>query len=77
MNTLLLIPTEESAGLTSACLGMIYALDCSGIKAGFVKPFVRNKTKTITVPQRSMPSFSKLKPLHRLLISKFKCNEFW
>ncbi|WP_151710154.1 phosphate acetyltransferase [Acinetobacter brisouii] len=43
MNTLLLIPTEESAGLTSACLGMIYALDCSGIKAGFVKPFCQEQ----------------------------------
>ena len=43
MNTLLLIPTEESVGLTSACLGMIYALDCSGIKAGFVKPFCQEQ----------------------------------
>ena len=25
--------------MTSACLGLIYALDCQGIKAGFVKPF--------------------------------------
>lgn len=35
MNTILLIPTGEGVGLTSACLGMIYALDCNGIKAGF------------------------------------------
>ncbi|WP_409448865.1 hypothetical protein, partial [Acinetobacter baumannii] len=28
MNTILLIPTGEGVGLTSACLGMIYALDC-------------------------------------------------
>lgn len=39
MNTLLLIPTGEGVGLTSACLGLIYALDCNGIKAGFLKPF--------------------------------------
>lgn len=39
MKTILLVPTGESVGLTSACLGLIYALDCRGIKAGFVKPF--------------------------------------
>ncbi|MDR7017395.1 phosphate acetyltransferase [Acinetobacter sp. 3657] len=39
MNTILLIPTGEGVGLTSACLGMIYALDCKGINAGFLKPF--------------------------------------
>lgn len=39
MKTILLVPTGESVGLTSACLGLIYALDCQGIKAGFVKPF--------------------------------------
>lgn len=39
MNTILMIPTGEGVGLTSACLGLIYALDCNGIKAGFLKPF--------------------------------------
>ncbi|RLZ09976.1 phosphate acetyltransferase [Acinetobacter sp. 2JN-4] len=39
MNTILLIPTGEGVGLTSACLGMVYALDCKGINAGFLKPF--------------------------------------
>ncbi len=39
MKTILLVPTGESVGLTSACLGLIYALDCQGIKAGFLKPF--------------------------------------
>ena len=39
MNTILMIPTAQGVGLTSACLGMIYALDCNGIKAGFLKPF--------------------------------------
>ena len=39
MQTILLVPTGENVGLTSACLGLIYALDCQNIKAGFVKPF--------------------------------------
>ena len=39
MKTILLVPTGEGVGLTSACLGLIYALDCQGIKAGFLKPF--------------------------------------
>lgn len=39
MKTILLVPTGESVGLTSACLGLIYALECQGIKAGFLKPF--------------------------------------
>lgn len=39
MKTILLVPTGEGVGLTSACLGFIYALECQGIKAGFVKPF--------------------------------------
>ena len=39
MKTILLVPTGEGVGLTSACLGLIYALECQGIKAGFVKPF--------------------------------------
>ncbi|OTG90000.1 phosphate acetyltransferase [Acinetobacter sp. ANC 3813] len=39
MKTILLVPTGEGVGLTSACLGLIYALECQGIKAGFLKPF--------------------------------------
>ena len=35
---LLLVPTSEGAGLTSACLGLIQALDTIGLKAGFLKP---------------------------------------
>ena len=46
MNTILLIPTGEGVGLTSACLGMIYALDCNGIKAGFLKPFSEHSQKS-------------------------------
>lgn len=39
MKTILLVPTGEGVGLTSACLGLVYALECQGVKAGFVKPF--------------------------------------
>ena len=39
MKTIVLVPTGEGVGLTSACLGLIYALECQGIRAGFVKPF--------------------------------------
>jgi phosphate acetyltransferase len=39
MKTILLVPTGEGVGLTSACLGLIYALDCQGVNAGFLKPF--------------------------------------
>ena len=39
MKTILLVPTGEGVGLTSAGLGLIYALECQGIKAGFLKPF--------------------------------------
>ncbi len=41
MKTILLVPTEIGVGLTSACLGLIYALECQGVKAGFLKPFSR------------------------------------
>ena len=34
---------REGVGLTSACLGLVYALECQGVKAGFVKPFHRKK----------------------------------
>ena len=39
MKTIVLVPTGEGVGLTSACLGLIYALECQGVKAGFLKPF--------------------------------------
>lgn len=34
---ILLVPTSVGAGLTSACLGLIQALDTIGLKAGFLK----------------------------------------
>ena len=41
--TILLVPTGEGAGLTSACLGLIQALDTIGLKAGFLKPFMQDE----------------------------------
>ncbi len=41
MQTILLVPTSRGIGLTSAALGLIRALDYSGIKAGFAKPFLQ------------------------------------
>ncbi|NHC03641.1 phosphate acetyltransferase [Acinetobacter sp. 187] len=43
MKTILLVPTGEGVGLTSACLGLIYALECQGVKAGFLKPFSQDE----------------------------------
>ncbi|MDR5873310.1 phosphate acetyltransferase [Vreelandella gomseomensis] len=40
---LLLVPTREGVGLTSACLGLIQALDTIGLKAGFLKPFMQHE----------------------------------
>ena len=40
---ILLVPTNVGAGLTSACLGLIQALDTIGLKAGFLKPFMQNE----------------------------------
>ncbi len=39
MKTILLVPTEIGVGLTSACLGLIYALECQGVKGRFLKAF--------------------------------------
>lgn len=41
--TLLIVPTESGIGLTSACLGLIRALDYTGIKAGFFKPVLQSE----------------------------------
>ncbi|MBF7683271.1 phosphate acetyltransferase [Acinetobacter sp. B5B] len=52
MNTLLLIPTKESVGLTSASLGLIYALDCNGIKSSFLKSFEAPHSQTSELYQQ-------------------------
>jgi phosphate acetyltransferase len=43
MQTFLMVPTGVGVGLTSACLGMIRALDTNGLKAGFFKPFLQQE----------------------------------
>ncbi|PAU76873.1 phosphate acetyltransferase [Halomonas salipaludis] len=43
VQTLLMVPTSVGAGLTSACLGLIQALDFIGMKAGFLKPFMQRE----------------------------------
>ncbi|GAA5016890.1 phosphate acetyltransferase [Acinetobacter puyangensis] len=48
MKTFLLVPTAEGIGLTSACLGMIQAFDCIGVKANFLKPFAQEKNNSIS-----------------------------
>ncbi|HZG89329.1 MAG TPA: phosphate acetyltransferase [Pseudonocardia sp.] len=39
--TLLVVPTGRRVGLTSACLGLVAALDRSGVEVGFVKPIAQ------------------------------------
>ena len=46
MKTIVLVPTGEGVGLTSACLGLIFALESQGIKAGFLKPFSQEQHDT-------------------------------
>lgn len=47
MNTILLIPTELGAGVTSASLGLVSAFDLKGIKAGFLKPFAQESKSKV------------------------------
>lgn len=68
MNTILLIPTGEGVGLTSACLGMIYALDCKGINAGFLKPFHKLQIPLLTVLLRCIVTFFNISQLNRLFM---------
>ncbi|OTG86584.1 phosphate acetyltransferase [Acinetobacter sp. ANC 4558] len=58
MKTILLVPTGESVGLASACLGLIYALECQGIKAGFLKPFSQDNKSAD--PDRTTTLYSHL-----------------
>lgn len=45
MNTILLVPTGEAVGVTSASLGLVSAFDFKGIQAGFLKPFSQSRFK--------------------------------
>jgi len=60
---LLLVPTGEGAGLTSACLGLIQALDTIGLKAGFLKP-LRQDELNGQGPDRSCALVSSTLGLH-------------
>ena len=39
--TLLVVPTGPSVGLTSACLGLLRALDERGVRVGYLKPLAQ------------------------------------
>ncbi len=60
---ILLVPTGEGAGLTSACLGLIQALDTIGLKAGFFKP-LRQDELNGPGPDRSCALVSSTLGLH-------------
>lgn len=47
MNTILLVPTELGAGVTSASLGLVASFDLKGIQAGFLKPFTQETQKAV------------------------------
>jgi phosphate acetyltransferase len=42
--TLLVVPTGPHVGLTSACLGLLRALDERGVRVGFVKPLAQPRS---------------------------------
>ncbi|WP_019673870.1 phosphate acetyltransferase [Psychrobacter lutiphocae] len=57
MQTILLVPTGRSVGLTSAALGLIKALDSIGIQANFSKPFLQDDSHDA---QQTLDSSSEL-----------------
>ncbi len=79
MKTILLVPTGEGVGLTSACLGLIYALDCQGIKAGFLKPFSQEKkqdTDPSTALYRHLTQSETVEPIaYTTLINQLNLGE--
>ena len=79
MKTILLVPTGEGVGLTSACLGLVYALECQGVKAGFVKPFSQEKsqdTARTTALYRHLSQSETVEPIaYESLIQRFNLGE--
>ncbi|MFX2255818.1 phosphate acetyltransferase [Acinetobacter variabilis] len=79
MKTILLVPTGEGVGLTSACLGLVYALECQGVKAGFVKPFSQEKSQEIdrtTALYRHLSQSETVEPIaYESLIQRFNLGE--
>jgi len=51
--TLLVVPTGHGAGLTSACLGLVRALDARGVAVGFHKPLAQPARTGDDGPDRS------------------------
>lgn len=47
MNTILLVPTVEGAGVTSASLGLVAGFEFKGITAGFLKPFSQDPKNSV------------------------------
>ena len=74
MKTILLVPTGEGVGLTSACLGLIYALECQGVRAGFLKPFsqehVADTLDRTTALYRHLFDTETVEPIHHATIAK-------
>lgn len=80
MKTILLVPTGEGVGLTSACLGFIYALECQGIKSGFLKPFSQEydvtTDRTTALYQHLTQSDNVVEPIaYTQLIQQFNQGE--
>lgn len=79
MKTILLVPTGEGVGLTSACLGLVYALECQGVKAGFLKPFSQEKFPEIdrsTALYRHLTNSETVEPLsYARLIQQINLGE--
>ena len=70
MNTILPIPTGEGVGLTSACLGMIYALTVKGLMLVFFKPFSKLQIQPLTALQHFIVIYFNINLLNRLLMKK-------
>ncbi|MEQ5801490.1 phosphate acetyltransferase [Halomonas sp. H10-9-1] len=73
--TLLLVPTGTGVGLTSACLGLIRALDTLGLKASFLRPFRQDEINgpgpdRSTALARSTLGLSALEPLPQARVEK-------
>ena len=79
MKTILLVPTGEGVGLTSASLGLVYALECQGVKAGFLKPFSQEKnqpTDRTTALYRHLSNSETVEPItYESLIQQISLGE--
>ncbi len=79
MKTILLVPTGEGVGLTSACLGLVYALECEGVKAGFLKPFsqeAHQEEERSTALYRHLSKSQTVEPIsYARLIQQMNCGE--